>query len=93
MLYLITYDLNAPRQDYQTLFSAIEQISNGYTRCLKSVWLINTNLNADQIVHKLLNYIDENDGLFVAKVTSDFQAQLPNEQCKWIQEAMSNGLI
>ena len=93
MVYLITYDLNAPRQDYQTLFSAIEQISNGYTRCLKSVWLINTNLNADQIVQRLLRYIDENDRLFVTKVTSDFQAQLPNEQCKWIQDAMSNGLI
>ena len=93
MVYLISYDLNAPGQDYQGLFFAIEQISNGCTCCLKSVWLINTNLNADQIVHKLLNYIDENDGLFVAKVTSDFQAQLPNEQCKWIQDAMSKKLI
>lgn len=93
MVYLITYDLNRPGQDYQRLFSAIEQISNGYIRCLKSAWLINTNLRADQIVQKLLGYIDENDGLLVTKLTLDFQAQLPNEQCKWIQDAMSNGLI
>ena len=93
MIYLISYDLNKPGQDYQTLFSAIEQISNGYTRCLKSVWLINTNLNADQIVQKLLRYIDENDRLLVAKVTPDVQAQLPDDQCKWIQDAMSKGLL
>lgn len=93
MVYLISYDLNAPGQDYQKLFSAIKQISGGYTRCLKSTWLINTRLNADQIVKKLSNCIDKNDGLFVTKVTPDCQCHLPKKSRDWIEEAMSKGLL
>lgn len=93
MVYLLSYDLNAPGQDYQKLFTAIEQISNGYTRCLKSTWLINTHLNAEQIVKKLLGYIDKNDGLFVTKVSRDCQCHLPKKTIDWIEAAMSKGLL
>lgn len=95
MVYLVTYDLNSPGQDYQRLYTAIEQLSHGmgYIHCLESTWLINTHLNADQIVGKLSSYIDKNDGLFVAKITPDCQAQLPKEQCKWIEDALSKGLL
>ena len=84
MVYLITYDLNRPGQDYQKLYKAIEHLSNGYSHCLDSTWLINTDLDADKITRKLAPYIDKNDRMLVVKITQDYQGWLDKQHCDWI---------
>ena len=68
--YLITYDLIG-KKDYDKLFEAIKSMANGYTRPLKSVWIIGHDGSASDIVNELTKYMDSDDKLFVTLVTKD----------------------
>ena len=68
MLYLITYDLYRPQQDYTRLFSVIQ--SQGVAlRCLQSVWLLQTNTDVDTIQASLQGAIDQTDRILVVDIT------------------------
>lgn len=73
--YLISYDLNAPEQDYPAIIRAIETYE---IRCkiLKSQWLVLSNKTADEIVKHLSRFIDSNDELFVCEVNANCCGQL-----------------
>lgn len=67
--YIITYDLSDPGQDYNALIETIK----GYgtrAKIQQSVWLIVTSDSATEIRDYLKQYLDENDKLFVAKVSA-----------------------
>ena len=66
--YLISYDLIGDK-DYEKLFDAIKSIANGYSRPLKSVWIVGHKGEAADIVNALSRYIDNDDKLFVTLVT------------------------
>jgi CRISPR/Cas system-associated endoribonuclease Cas2 len=64
MLYLVTYDLNKPGQDYQSLFAALQRL--GAKRVLYSTWVLrSTQYSAKQIFDYLLTHIDAGDRLLV----------------------------
>ncbi len=44
---IVSYDLNRPGQDYQTLFSAIRSLG-GAIKVQKSVWYVDTNYDEKQ---------------------------------------------
>lgn len=83
-IYLISYDLNEPNQDYEELFGAIKSFP-GYYHLLKSGWLISTTMNAQQVSDLLLNHIDKNDFLLVSRVDDDRQGWLPDGAWTWIR--------
>lgn len=61
--------MSDPGQDYNALIETIE----GYktrAKIQKSVWLIVTSDSATEIGDRLKQYLDENDKLFVAKVSA-----------------------
>lgn len=83
-VYLVSYDLNKPEQDYQRLIDAI----CGYTsscRVLKSQWLILTNETAKQISDHLTAFIDSNDELFVCELNQNCEGRLNLEVIKWLR--------
>jgi hypothetical protein len=76
MVYLITYDLRRPGQQYTTLYQAIENVNwfDSSWHYLESVWLVRSTFfqNATTIAQQLLPHIDTNDMLLVVGITQDF---------------------
>lgn len=68
MLYLISYDLNAPGQDYSRVHAAIESCGPAIN-CLKSVWMVHSQLTADQIQTVVRASSDSNDFFVVIDIT------------------------
>ncbi len=64
--YLITYDLNAPGQDYDKLYEAIKKLGACW-HCLDSNWFVISSKTASAIRDYLKPYIDSNDSLLVLK--------------------------
>ena len=68
--YLIGYDLRQPGRDYKSLFQAIESYGT-YWRFLDSTWVVRSSRSAAQIRDHLIQYIDNNDKLFVARLSGE----------------------
>lgn len=84
-LYLISYDLRKPNQDYEELFSAIKSFS-GYYHLLESAWLVSTGKNAQGVYDILRPHTDDNDHIFVSSVnSSDRQGWIPKGAWEWIK--------
>lgn len=66
-VYSITYDLVKER-DYHRLFEEIKQVAIDYTRATKSQWFISSNLDSEEICHKLGNVVDKDDKLLVLEI-------------------------
>lgn len=67
--YLITYDLNCPGKKYSSLISKIKAYTN--VKICESAWIIRSNSDSVQIRDTLIQEIDTNDSLFVAKLTGE----------------------
>ncbi len=85
MVYIISYDLNRPGQDYQGLYQAIKQLGD-WCRPLDSTWLVDTTLGAEAVAGQLRPQIDKNDGLLVIGATQDYAGWLPKEMWEWLQQ-------
>ncbi len=83
--YIISYDLLKPGRNYDALYEAIRSYSR-WARVNESVWAVVTNSNAVQIRDHLLQYLDQNDRVFVIK--SGVEAAWRNSICKneWLKE-------
>ena len=71
MTYLISYDLNAPGKNYDGLYKAIENASNGtWCRPLRSVYIIKSSLSSKDIYDHLAPCLDSSDRVLVIEVTN-----------------------
>lgn len=69
MLYIISYDLNAPGQNYEPLYRALRDISA--TRILDSQWAANrANTSCQGLFEYLWPHMDANDKLLVTAPSS-----------------------
>jgi len=69
-VYLISYDLDKPGQDYTDLIKAIEQI--GGVKTLFSEWFVVTQtMNAKTIFDRLSPFVDSNDRLLVLGLSGE----------------------
>ncbi len=75
--FIISYDLNNEK-DYSKLITEIESYSNA-AKINKSVWFINSQNESSEIRNNLIDYIDSDDSLFIAKLTG--QAAWRNVIC------------
>ena len=96
MVYLVSYDLNAPEKDYQRLFDAIEHYDKP-CRILKSQWLIRSDKSAEEIFNELIGFIDENDELFVCEITKNhfgtFKAETVRQVQVFFNQTFAHGLL
>ena len=67
---LVTYDLKKPGQDYDAVHDYLKR----FTRCkgLESVWLLDTTTSWSAIRDHLKSLVDDNDVLFVVRITRDW---------------------
>ncbi len=85
-LYIISYDLNNPGQDYTNLFKRIESLGNAL-HIQKSVWLLKSNLKAMDISTLLHNDMDKNDTLFVSELdVTNYNGWMNKNYWKWIKD-------
>lgn len=86
-LYIISYDLNNPGQDYTKLFQKIESLGEAL-RIQKSVWLLKANsTSADKIATALHEDMDNSDLLFVSELQkSNYQGWMNKTYWDWIKE-------
>lgn len=83
MVYLVTYDLKQPGQDYSNVHDAIKSCG-AWWHHLESTWLVDSSLSADQISKRVLQHIDPNDSLLVIGVTSEHAGWLTKKAWDWI---------
>lgn len=82
--YIISYDLRYSR-DYESLINAIK--AYGYWgKINESLWAVVTNQNATQIRNNLLNYIDNDDRLFVLKSGAEGAWTNAIADNKWLKD-------
>lgn len=82
---LISYDLKTPGKDYHNLITFLKS-TTFWAKPLESVWLIKSNLSAENFRNSLLSHIDSNDKLLVLDITKDIGAwfNLPKDVSEWI---------
>ena len=67
MRYVISYDLNSPGQDYQSLYDALEAM--GAKRVLESQWGVRRkNTTAKTLRNHFWKYMDSNDRILVIAI-------------------------
>jgi len=67
-LYLISYDLRQPGQNYAPLYATLGNW--GAKRLLESVWLVSINATAVSLRDTLQRQVDQNDGVAVIELKS-----------------------
>lgn len=80
MTYLISYDLNSPGKNYDDLYEAIKAASTGvWCKPLRSVYIIKSNLRAEEVYNRLKPCLDDNDCILVIEVTRESHWYLNKE--------------
>lgn len=85
MLYLISYDLKKPGQNYTELYEKIKSLGE-WAHPLESVWLVKSSLTAEKISSLLSQYFDKNDFHFVIAVKKDYYGFLEPSIWEWIKK-------
>ena len=85
MVYLITYDLNKPGQDYPALYDSIKKMG-AWWHHLDSTWLVDTTLTAAEIRDQIREAIDPGDHILVVRFGSEWASFLPQRGNDWIRE-------
>ena len=81
MVYMITYDLNSPNQNYEKVIQAIKDASTGaWCTYWKSSYLIKSNLTVQQVSDKITPHLDSNDRLLVIEARNNYQGWLSEKQ-------------
>ena len=84
VIHLVSYDLNTPGKNYDDLINTIKNFPS-YYHLLKSAWLISTKKTTQEAYDKLKPHIDDNDHIFVSKITNR-QGWIPNDAWEWIKQ-------
>lgn len=82
-MYLISYDLHNPGQNYDTLIAAIKAYGS-WAKISRSCWAVKTNQNAVQIRNNLSRFIDSDDVLFVCHFDNWAANNLPVDVSNWL---------
>lgn len=84
-VYVISYDLNRPGQDYTELYKAIKSYGT-YSHRLDSTWLIETSTPLNTISKHLLKNIDKNDNLLIIEVKNNYAGWMPVVFWTWLKK-------
>jgi len=85
MIYALTYDLNATGQDYDSLYKKINSLGETL-RPLQNLWLLNSQYSADTIRDEIRSVIDDNDFVFIARLTKgSYSAWMPVTAHAWLE--------
>ena len=83
MIYIVSYDLLTPGQNYLRLTDAIKAFGT-WAKINQSCWAVKSNLTAVQICTLLSQYVDANDSLFVCSLQSWASRGISDEVVSWL---------
>lgn len=84
-VYMIGYDLNNSGKDYEDVYKAIKDSSDGtWCHYWDSTWLIRTQLTVSQVNDNIKKYLDSDDRLIVIEVINNKQGWLTQKQWDYI---------
>lgn len=87
-VYQVAYDLNKAGQNYNDLYEAIKAIGDWF-HPLESTWWVETNHKSSEDVFNILKpFIDDNDYMFISKITSDRYGWLTEQSWNWLSEKL-----
>ncbi|MEQ9877141.1 hypothetical protein ABRP92_04015 [Pectobacterium aroidearum] len=92
-VYVITWNLNKERQNYDSARRAfiqhLERYDNIHDNGLESVRWINASATADQVYNDLKTKIDNNDRLFISQISvGKHQGWLSQQVWDWINSRL-----
>ena len=82
-VYLVTYDLNKPGQNYAKLLETIKKYS--WARLSESSYAISTVATADAILREIRAVIDQGDHVYVISLNQPHSGFGPQEVNNWLQ--------
>jgi hypothetical protein len=83
-VYAVTYDLQAPGQDYSDLHKKLRTYA--YSKNFDSFWLIDTSKTAAEIRDELKVLVDSNDKLLVIEVKNHWASfNIPQGMVDWLK--------
>ena len=82
--YIITYDLNKPGQDYESLINEIKRYN--WIKVMKSTWFVKSSKSAQEIYTHLRRYIDDSDRIFISEITRNHAGWLNNAVWQWLND-------
>jgi hypothetical protein len=78
--FLITYDLNSPGQKHKEFSELIVKLFPKHINYWETSYLIDTNLNAKEIMIHLKHLLDNNDCVLVSEVTGQFNGWFTDKE-------------
>jgi hypothetical protein len=87
MVFVVAYDLHTPNDTPQDYERVIAQIKYDFSWCHleKSVWLVDSALNASEIREKIRTALSQSDRLFVARLQGNWASwALGQERNNWL---------
>ena len=83
----ISYDLNSPGQDYDTIIKEINSLGS-CIKVQKSLWYVQSTLTVKQVSDRLTQYIDTNDSIIVIDASNNkaISYGLSDEVDKYIKD-------
>jgi hypothetical protein len=69
--YIITYDLYRPGHNYSDLTGAIKRLGADWDHPLANLWIVDTDLSADEIRGMLINHMIAGDKLYIREAGED----------------------
>lgn len=84
-IFIISYDLKVPGRDYASLYNEIKKLGD-WQHPLESTWVVESNLDENQIYDRLKPTLDDNDLLLILKVYPEArQGWLAKSFWGWMQ--------
>lgn len=86
MIYLVSYDLNNPGKDYQSLYTELKK-AKSWWHYLDSTWIISTSETVESWHKRIRNVIDSNDHFIIVDLTGKTRnGWLPEKAWDWIRK-------
>lgn len=87
-VYCISYDLRQTGRNYNELYNAIKSFKSWWHQT-ESVWFILSNKGAGDVRDFLMQYLDNNDKLFVIQVIKNWGGKgFSPEEYDWLRGAL-----
>jgi len=88
-VYLVTYDLKKPGQDYSALYDELKKAT--WWHYLESTWLLSTSESIANLRERLFAQMDANDSLLIFELTpnSRYNGWLPQKAWDWIKQHLA----
>lgn len=83
-VYLVTYDLKKPGQDYTDILKKIHA-SDSWARLSESSYAIQTSWTEKQLYDYLKPHLDQNDNLYVIALCRPWTGRGPKDVNDWLE--------